>query len=239
MMKEARSNLSCRETSLKTSDPPFIKEVMEVLLSSKFKKPTLERYEGSTDPVNHLDTFKVLMQLQGAPDVIMCHVFAATLKGNARAWYRTLKPRSIKSFSKMEQKFVRHFINRHRMAKTSAHLLNLIQGERETLKKFIHHFVAPTLEIRNLDHGAVLAALTTALQPEDFLHSLGKRPLANMGELMARAQKYINLEKVMDTKRDRVDLKKKKLEGYGGGLQNKEEVLHSSERLANQCPRGL
>ncbi|XP_057977636.1 uncharacterized protein LOC131164458 [Malania oleifera] len=214
MMKEARSNSSCRETLLKSSDPPFIKEVMEVPLPSKFKMPNLERYEGSTDLVVHLDTFKVLMQLQGAPDAIMCRLFIATLKGNARAWYRTLKLGSIKSFSKMEQ-FARYFISRRRMAKTSAHLLNLVQGERKTFKKFIHRFVAATSEIRNLDHGVVLTALTTTLQPGNFLYSLGKRPLVDMGELMARAQNYINLEEVMDTRRDQVDLKRKSSRDIG------------------------
>ncbi|XP_057976065.1 uncharacterized protein LOC131163485 [Malania oleifera] len=62
---------------------------MEVPLPSKFKMPTFEMYKGSTNPVDHLDTFKVLMQLQGVLDAIMCRAFDATLKGNARAWHNT------------------------------------------------------------------------------------------------------------------------------------------------------
>ncbi|XP_057962177.1 uncharacterized protein LOC131153750 [Malania oleifera] len=96
-----------------------------------------------------------------------------------------------------------------------AHLMSLVQGERETLKKFIHHFVITTLEIRNLDREVALVALTTTLQPRAFLYLLGKKPPANMGELMAKAQKYINLEEVIDTRRDRAEFKRKGIRDIG------------------------
>ncbi|XP_057965281.1 uncharacterized protein LOC131155852 [Malania oleifera] len=163
--------------------------------------PTFERYRGLFDPVNYLDTFKLLMQLQGTLNVIMCRTFVATLKGNAKDWYQTLRLGSIGSFSEMEQHFISHFLSSWRIVKTLAHLMSMEQGERETLKKFMHLFITTTVEIRNLKIGVALATLTTTLQPGNFLSSLGKRPPADMGELMARAKKYINLEEVMDTRR--------------------------------------
>ncbi|XP_057949272.1 uncharacterized protein LOC131144550 [Malania oleifera] len=210
MRKEGKTNLLYGEASLRSSEPPFIREVMEVPLPSKFEMPTFERYEGLSSPIDHLDTFRVLMQLQGAPDAIMCRAFAATLKGSARDWYRTLRPGSIVSFSEMEQLFTGHFLNSRRIVKTTAHLMSMVQGERETLKKFMHRFNAATLEAHNLDMGVALAALTTALQPGSFLYSLGKNPPVDMGELMARAQKYINLEELMDTRGSRIELKRKR-----------------------------
>ncbi|XP_057951010.1 uncharacterized protein LOC131145847 [Malania oleifera] len=114
------------------------------------------------------------------------------------------------SQKKMEDMF--NMLLYRRIAKTTAHLMSMVQGERETLKKFTHHFVTITLEICNLDHGVALVALTTALQFRAFLYSLGKKPPADMGELMARAQKYVNLEEVMDTRTDRAELKERGLE---------------------------
>ncbi|XP_057972766.1 uncharacterized protein LOC131160909 [Malania oleifera] len=204
MVKEVWTNPFYGEASLRSSEPLFTKAVMEVSLSNKFKKPTFERYEGLSDPIDHLDTFKVLMQLQGALDAIMCRAFATTLKGSPKDWYRTLRPGSIGFFSEMEHLFTIHFLSNRRIVKTSTHLMSMVQGERETLKKFMHRFVSATMEIRNLDIGVVLATLTTTLQPGNFLSSLGKRPPADMGELMARAQKYINLEEVMDTRREQL-----------------------------------
>ncbi|XP_057954009.1 uncharacterized protein LOC131148310 [Malania oleifera] len=209
MMKESRTNPSYKETSLKSLEPPFTKEVMEVPLPSKFKMPTFERYEGLADPIDHLDTFKVLMQLQGAPDTIMCRTFAVTLKGSVRDWYRTLRPGSIDSFFEIEQQLTSHFISSRRIVKTSAHLMNLVQREWETLKKFMHRFVTTSMKIRNLDIGVELATLTTTLQPRNFLYSLGKKPPIDMGELMTRAQKYVSLEEMMDIRENHIELKRK------------------------------
>ncbi|XP_057962378.1 uncharacterized protein LOC131153950 [Malania oleifera] len=149
------------------------------------------------------------MQLQGAPDAIMCRAFATTLKGSAKDWYRTLRPRSIVSFSEMEQLFTGHFLSSLRIVKTTTHLMSMVQEEKETLKKFMHHFNIVTLEICKLDMGVALTALTTTLQPKSFLYSLEKKPPIDMGELMARVQKYINLEEMMDTRGNCIKLKRK------------------------------
>ncbi|XP_057965428.1 uncharacterized protein LOC131155989 [Malania oleifera] len=224
MRKEGKTNLLYGEASLRSSEPPFTREVMEVPLPSRFKIPTFERYEGLSDPINHLDTFRVLMQLQGAPDAIMCRAFAATLKGSARDWYQTLWPGSIDSFSEMEQLFTGYFLSSRRIVKTIAHLMSMVQGERETLKKFMHCFNAATLEVRNLDIGVALAALTTTFQPGSSLYSLGKNPPVDMGELMARVQKYSNLEEMMDTRGSRIELKRK------GNIWEMDESSRSAKR---------
>ncbi|XP_057981262.1 uncharacterized protein LOC131166703 [Malania oleifera] len=139
----------------------------------------------------------------------MCRAFATTLKGTARDWYRTLRPGSIRSFQEMEQMFTGHFLSSRRVAKTTGHLMSMVQGEQETLKNFMHRFNTATLEIRNLDMGVALAALITALKPGSFLYSLGKKPPVDMGELMIRAEKYINLEEMMDTRGSRIERKRK------------------------------
>ncbi|GFY98627.1 hypothetical protein Acr_13g0000280 [Actinidia rufa] len=70
---------------VRQTDPPFTKRVLRARISSKFKLPTqLGIYEGKTDPMDHLDSYKSLMSLQGCSDEIMCKAFSATLKGPAR-----------------------------------------------------------------------------------------------------------------------------------------------------------
>ena len=46
--------------------------------------PQVENYDGYKDPLDHLESFKTLMHLQGVPDEIMCRAFPTTLKGSAR-----------------------------------------------------------------------------------------------------------------------------------------------------------
>ena len=49
---------------IKQTEPPFTRRVMRARVSSRFKLPTqLEIYEGKTDPIDHLDSYKSLMSL--------------------------------------------------------------------------------------------------------------------------------------------------------------------------------
>ncbi|XP_057953804.1 uncharacterized protein LOC131148085 [Malania oleifera] len=139
----------------------------------------------------------------------------------------------------MEQLFTGHFLSSQRIAKTTDHLMSMAQGEQETLKKFMHCFNTATLEICNLDMGVALAALTMALQLESFLYSLRKKPSMDIGELMARAQKYINLEEMMDTRGSRVEWKRKSSnremgESYRSAKRQETSTLHASPKIRGQ-----
>ena len=66
------------------TDSPFTISVTSFTLPSKFYMPQIEAYDGSKDPLDHLESFKTLMHLQGVVDEIMCRAFPTTLKGLAR-----------------------------------------------------------------------------------------------------------------------------------------------------------
>jgi len=53
-------------------------------LPHKFCMPQIDSYNGVKDPLDHLETFKTLMHLQGVTDEIMCRAFPTTLKDAAR-----------------------------------------------------------------------------------------------------------------------------------------------------------
>ena len=65
-------------------DSPFTIQVNSCPLPQKFRMPQLESYDGVKDPLDHLETFKTMMHLQGVPDEIMCRAFPTTLRGAAR-----------------------------------------------------------------------------------------------------------------------------------------------------------
>ncbi|GFZ08216.1 hypothetical protein Acr_20g0000240 [Actinidia rufa] len=74
------------DTLIRQTKPPFTGRVLRARISSKFKLPTqLDIYEGKTDPMDHLDSYKSLMLLQDCSDEVMCKAFSATLKGPARS----------------------------------------------------------------------------------------------------------------------------------------------------------
>ena len=66
------------------TDSPFTASVNSFPLPHKFRMPQIDSYDGVNDPLDHLETFKTLMHLQGVADEIMCRTFPTTLKGVAR-----------------------------------------------------------------------------------------------------------------------------------------------------------
>ena len=54
------------------TDSPFTAPVNSFPLPSKFRMPQIDSYDGVKDPLDHLETFKTLMHLQGVADAIMC-----------------------------------------------------------------------------------------------------------------------------------------------------------------------
>ena len=66
------------------TNSPFTTSVNSFPLPHKFRMPQIDSYDEVKDPLNHLETFKTLMHLQGVADEIMCGAFPTTLKGAAR-----------------------------------------------------------------------------------------------------------------------------------------------------------
>ena len=66
------------------TDSPFITSVNSFPFSPKFRMLQIESDDGAKDPLDHLESFKTLMHLQGVADEIMCRAFPTTLKGPIR-----------------------------------------------------------------------------------------------------------------------------------------------------------
>ena len=98
------------EELVRNTDSPFTLPVLQAPLPRKFQMPSLETFNGTADPLDHLETYKNLMLLQVVPDEIMCRAFPVTLKGNARMWFNKLKPNSIGNFKDLSKSFVSYFI---------------------------------------------------------------------------------------------------------------------------------
>ena len=80
------------------TDSSFTATVNSYPLPSKFRIPQINSYDRVKDPLDHLETFKTLMHLQGVADTIMYRAFPTTLNGAARIWFIRLTPNSISTF---------------------------------------------------------------------------------------------------------------------------------------------
>ena len=106
-------------------DSPFTTSVTTFPFPLKFHISQVENYDRSKDPLNHLESFKTLMHLQGVPNEIMCRAFPTTLKGSARIWFSRLTLNSIGTFKELSAQFASHFIGGHRYKKSIECLMNI------------------------------------------------------------------------------------------------------------------
>ena len=89
------------DDSVHRIDSPFTTSVTLFPLPPKFRMPQVENYDGSKDPLDHLESFKTLMHFQRVPDEIMCRAFPTTLKGPVKIWFSRLTPNSISTFKEL------------------------------------------------------------------------------------------------------------------------------------------
>ena len=110
---------------VRATDLPFTTAVLECPVTSKFRLPQLEPFDGLRDPQDHLNTFKTTLGLQQPLDEILCRSFPTTLKGAVREWFTKLPTSSIDNFEQLSSAFLCHFIGGQRPKRPADHLLTI------------------------------------------------------------------------------------------------------------------
>ena len=154
--------------------------------TTSFPLPQVENYDESKDLLDHLESFKTLMHLQGALDEIMYRAFPTTLKGPARIWFSRLMPNSIGTFKELSTQFTSHFIGGHKYKKSTTCLMNIRQWEDKTLRSYITRFNKEALLIDEADVKILVATFMNGLQKGKLLFSLYKNDPKTMLDVLYR-----------------------------------------------------
>lgn len=198
-MKENMRRANLEEDLVHRPDSPFTASINGHPLPPKFKLPSLDSYDGTRDPFDHISTFKTTMHLQGVPNEIMCRAFPTTLKGPARVWFGKIPPNSVSSFEELSKLFVNNFIGGQRH--NSSSLLNIEQGEKKRLRSFITRFNREALVVDKMDDKLLLAAFHNGVNSDLFIHKLYKQEPETMAELVHSTQNFMNAEDAIIAKK--------------------------------------
>ena len=155
------------------ADSPFIPSIANFPLPPRFKVPPLKNFDGTKDPFDYLEAFKMIMQLQAVPEEIMFQAFPMGLRGSARVW-----------FNKLESESSGSFVHGQWRGRPPTHLLNGKQMEGESLKAYVHCFNKEAMQIDRPKEDVTLTAFMVGLRKGDFLYDLCKDPPETLSELM-------------------------------------------------------
>ena len=124
-MRENMIRMNRVEDLVHRTNSPFTASINGHPLPPKFKMPSLDSYDGTRDPFDHIATFKTTMHLQGVPNEIMCRAFPTTLKGPARIWFSKILPNLVSSFKELSKLFFNNFIGGQRHKRSSSSFLTI------------------------------------------------------------------------------------------------------------------
>ena len=195
--------LDSMDTLVQQTESSFTAEVLHFPLPAKFNMPQIEAFDGTKDPIDHLNTYKNQMELHRYQDPVRCRAFVVTLKGPALAWFNRLPPSSVSLFRELSISFVSHFIRAKTYRKPSYHLLTIKQNPQESLRSYVQRFNVESLKVDVPDEKFAITAFIAGLgvQSKDLMFSISKNPQASMAKVLAKAEKYINGEKALTSKR--------------------------------------
>jgi len=175
---------------------PLTDDILATKFPPNWNNPTLDKYDGTTDPDEHIDSYVSQLTLFTTDGYIYCKVFPTSLRGAALSWFTHLPPGSIDSFATLKAKFVAQFATSKPHQMTSVTLVNIRQEKGESLKSFMARFGQVALSICGLLPEVAMAYLITALRPGPFADSLAMQPPANMDDLRRRATQFMHVEEL-------------------------------------------
>jgi len=162
-------------TIMSSRKHPFYDVIVETPLPNNWKKLTIDKYDGSTNPDEHIAVYTTQISLYTWNDVVMCRVFPTTLNGAALSWFTRLPPLCIDCFDTLVKKFGAQFATSRPRHLTSIALVNIRQEKGESLRMFMERFGKVALDIRNLSPEVTMHHMITTLKPNPFADNFCKK----------------------------------------------------------------
>ncbi|GAU50666.1 hypothetical protein TSUD_410340, partial [Trifolium subterraneum] len=144
---------------------PLSRRIMDIPLPRGLEKPpTLDKYDGTTDPDEHVQS------------------------------WRNLPPGSIDSWEELCRMFTAHFTTSRRHPKTVASLKAIVQGPEESLRNYIERFNKVSVEVEATDKMKLYLLEEGLREGTKFQEAVGILEVETLDASFELAQRYIKYE---------------------------------------------
>ena len=149
-----------------------------------FAIPPFARYDGTSDPYDHMLHFNQATILNAGNDRLLCKVFPVSLRGPALAWFHKIPRGFINSFSELWATFVSQYLCSVRQKGNISSLKTLFKREDESIREFTRRFGQAVQQIDEYSMDVVLQNFRRSFGPTtSFFQSLSLDPPITMEEL--------------------------------------------------------
>ncbi|XP_058766513.1 uncharacterized protein LOC131640126 [Vicia villosa] len=158
------------------------------------KLPTLDAYDGTTDPDDHIRNLEAVMEYHVVHGSIKCRIFPTTLRKGAMTWYRNLPPNSITSWAELKELFLSHFTASRRQPKSEANLEAVVQGTNEPLRDYLDRFNKEAVQVETTDYMKRYLLERGLLPGSELRKAIKIEKMRSMNAILKRAQAFISFE---------------------------------------------
>lgn len=149
----------------------------------EWRRPNLPRYDGKTDPKDHLHSFIIGTKDVTTREDIWCQMFRRTLKEEAIGWYQRLPKGSIPMFFELKSALQQAYSRQRRRKVHNMTLLNIEQGANGMLIEYIKRFATTVQSIdKPLNEVAIFTLQSGQLNATNYAASLTRKPTSTLVE---------------------------------------------------------
>lgn len=141
----------------------------------------VRKFSGKGSVVQWWKSFLTYMTLQGLTEARICQYFPCYLEGNAEYWYNNLNDSIKKSFNLLKEAFLKRF----RPTQLNVELMDISQGEQETVDDYIHRVLKQFADA-DVTENSLMTKAMRGLKPALANIVIPQDPV-NMEDLRVRA----------------------------------------------------
>ena len=164
----AKLDQRLREVEGTQSVPPVDLSVFaRVQVPDKFKMPAFEKYDGTSNPIQHIEMYQGLMNRYVSNGPLMIQTFQASLKDAAMRWYTNHQINCKDSWEEVANLFVKHFKFNLNVTITREDQERVEQKKGETLKEYATRWrnMAGQIMLEPLERDLMKLFVSTLPQP--------------------------------------------------------------------------
>ncbi|XP_070032068.1 uncharacterized protein [Nicotiana tomentosiformis] len=145
------------------------------LIPKRFKMPEVPKYDGTSDPQEHITTYTTIVEGNDlAPhkiESVLLKKFGETLTRGALTWYSLLSEHSIDSFEVLTDSFIMAHAGAIKVAR-KADIFKIVQGESDLLREYVTRFQKEKMLLPAVSDEWVAEAFIKGLNPRSSDASL-------------------------------------------------------------------